>query len=56
MEDGKTQASSNELEVVQMLGIDTRVRVDLKGVVVVCRVLEETVEGVELEMDTSVRA
>ena len=47
MEDAETQAATDELEVVQVLGVDTRGGVDLEGIVVVCRVLEETVEGVE---------
>lgn len=47
VEDTETQASSNELEVVQMLRVNTRSRVDLQSVVVVCGVLEETVEGIE---------
>jgi hypothetical protein len=40
MEYPKTETSSDELEVVQMLWVDTRSRVDLKGIVVVGRVLE----------------
>lgn len=51
MENSKAQASTNEFEVVQMFRIDTRVRIDLQGVIVVCRVLEKTVEGVELNHD-----
>ena len=47
MEDTQTQAPTDELEIVQMLGIDTRRRVDLKGVVVVSGILKEAVEGVE---------
>lgn len=47
MEDAKTQASTNELEVVQMFRVDTWRRVDLKRVVIMRRVLEQTIEGVE---------
>ena len=47
MEYSQTDNTSNELEVVEMLGIDARMRVDLKSVVVVCGVLEKTVEWVE---------
>jgi len=47
VEDGQANDTSNELEVVEMFGIDPRVRVDLKGVVVVSRILEQTVEGIE---------
>lgn len=47
MEDRKTDHTADELEVVEMLWIDARVRVDLEGVVVVRRVLEQTVERIE---------
>lgn len=47
MEDAQAEATANELEVVQMLRIDARRRVDLEGVVVVRGVFEQTVEGVE---------
>lgn len=47
MENCQSDNSSNELEVVQMFGIDAGVRVDLKGVIIVCGVLKKTIEGVE---------
>ena len=47
MKNGEADHASNELEVIEMLRIDTRVRIDLKGVVVVGRVFKETVEGVK---------
>jgi hypothetical protein len=47
MEDSQADNSANELEVVEMLWVDARVRVDLEGVVVVCGVLEQAIEGVE---------
>jgi hypothetical protein len=47
MENCQSDNSSNELEVVQMFGIDAGVRVDLKGVIIMCRVFKETIEGVE---------
>lgn len=47
MEDAQAQASADELEVIQMLGVDTRCWVNLKGIVVVGRILKETVERVE---------
>ena len=47
MEDSQTQASTNKLEVVQMLGVDARGRIDLKGIVVMGWVFKETVEGIE---------
>ena len=40
MEDPQTEAPPDELEVVQMLGVDTRGRVDLEGIVVVGGVFE----------------
>jgi hypothetical protein len=47
VEDSQTDNATNELEVSEMLRVDTGVWVDLEGVVVVSRVLEQTVEGVE---------
>lgn len=47
MEDTEPKTSTDELEVVQVLGVDARRRVDLKGIVVMRRVLEQAVEGVE---------
>ena len=47
MENCKADYTSNELEVVEMLWIDARVWIDLKGVVVVSGVFEKTVEGVK---------
>lgn len=47
VEDAEAQAPTNELEVVQVLGVDARRRVDLERVVVVRGVLKQTVEGVE---------
>lgn len=47
VEDGQTDDTANELEVSKMLRVDARVRVYLESVVVVCRVLEQAIEGVE---------
>lgn len=47
VEDTQAQASADELEVIQVLGVDTRCRVDLKSVVVMGGILEETVKGVK---------
>ena len=47
MEDSETQASANEFEIIQMLGVNARGRVDLERVVVVRGVLEQAVEGIE---------
>lgn len=40
VEDAQAETPSNELEVVQMLGIDTRSGIDLEGIVVVGGVFE----------------
>ena len=48
MEDGKSKDATNELEVVQVLWVDAGVGINLQRVVVVRRVLEKTVEGIEL--------
>ena len=47
MEDAETQAATDALEVVLVVGVEAGRRVNLEGVVVVRRVLEQTVEGVE---------
>jgi hypothetical protein len=47
VENGKTDNTSDELEVVQMFRVNAGVRVDLQGVVVVCGVFEKTVERIE---------
>lgn len=47
MENGQTNDPTNEFEVVQMLRVDTRVRVDLEGIVIVGRVFKQAVEGIE---------
>ena len=47
MEDAQSQATANELEVVEMFWVDTRRWVNLEGIVVVCGVLEQAIEGVE---------
>ena len=47
MEDGQADHSSDEFEIVQMFGIDARVRIDLKSIVVVGRVFEKAVERIE---------
>jgi hypothetical protein len=47
VEDGQADDPPNELEVVEVLWVHTRRRGDLKGVVVVRRVLEQAVERVE---------
>lgn len=47
VENGQANHPTDELEVVQVLGVDAGVGVDLQGVVIVGGVFEETVEGVE---------
>lgn len=47
MEDRQTNHSTNEFEVVEMFRIDTGVRVDLKGIVVMSGVFEQAVERVK---------
>jgi alkyl hydroperoxide reductase subunit AhpF len=47
VENCKTDNTTNKLEIVKMLGVDTRVRVDLEGIVVMCGIFEETIERVE---------
>lgn len=47
VENSKTDYPSNKLKVAKMLGVDSRVRVYLQGVIVNGRVFEKTVEGVE---------
>jgi hypothetical protein len=47
MENSQADNPSNEFEIVEMFRIDTRMRVDLKGIVVMGRVLKQAVERVE---------
>lgn len=47
VENRQAYDSTNEFEVVEMFGIDSGVRIYLKGVVVVRGVFEETVERIE---------
>lgn len=47
MEYGKSNDSADELEVVEMLRINPRMRVDLKRVVIVSGIFKQAIEGVE---------
>lgn len=47
MEYRQSHDSANELEVSQVLGIDPGHPVDLKGVIVMCRILEEPIRRIE---------
>lgn len=47
MENGETEATSDELEIVQVFWVDTRCWIDLKGIVVRGRVLKQAVKRVE---------
>lgn len=47
MENGQTDYSSNKPEIVKMFRIDSRVRVYLKGVIVMGRILEQAIERIK---------
>lgn len=47
MIDSKTDDSTNKFKVSEVLRIDPRMWVDLQRIIVVCAVLEETVERIE---------
>lgn len=47
VEDSQTNHSADELEVIEMLGVHARVRINLQGIIIVGRVFEETVERIE---------
>ena len=47
MENGQSHHTTNKFEIIQMLRVHTRVRVDLQGIIIVGGVFEETVEGVK---------
>jgi hypothetical protein len=47
VEDAEPKTPSDELEVVEMLWVHTRRRVDLQSIVVVGRVFEQAVERIE---------
>lgn len=47
VEDCQADNSANELEVIEVLWVDTRVGINLQGIIIVGGVFEETVEGVE---------
>jgi hypothetical protein len=47
MEDRKADNTADELEVIEMLGVDARVRINLQGIIIVGGVFEKAVEGVE---------
>ena len=47
MEYCQTYYSANKLEVVQVLRVDTRRRIDLEGIVIMSGIFEETVEGIK---------
>ena len=46
MENGKADTTADKLEIVQVLGINARCGIDLEGIVVLGRVLEQKAEGV----------
>ena len=47
VEDGQSYNPTDELEIIQMFGVDARVGVDLEGIVVVGGVFEKTIKGVK---------
>ena len=47
VEDSQAHHSPDKLEVVEMFWVDARVRVDLESVVVVRRIFEQAVKGIE---------
>ena len=47
MKNGQAHNSSNKLEIDKMLGVDARMRIDLESVIVMGRVLEQTIERIK---------
>ncbi len=47
MENGQPHYSANKLKVIQVLWVYPRVRVDLQRIIVMCRVLKETIKWIE---------
>lgn len=47
MENGQSNNTTNKFEVAQVLRIDSRMWVDLQRIIVVCRIFEQAIEGVE---------
>lgn len=47
MEYGKADDAANKFEVVEMLGVNTGMRINLQCVVIVCGVFEQTVKWIE---------
>lgn len=47
MEDGETNNSTDEFEVVEMFRVDAGVRINLEGIIVVGGVLEQAIERIE---------
>ena len=50
VEDAQAQDASDELEIVEVLGVDTRGGIDLQHVIVMCQIFEKTVKWVEYLM------
>lgn len=47
VENRQTNHTADEFEVIEMLRVDARVRINLQGIIIVSGVFEEAVEGVE---------
>lgn len=48
MENRKSETAPDELEVIQVLGVDSGMRIDLERVVVMCGIFEQAIERIEL--------
>lgn len=47
MENGQTHHPANEFEVIEMLGIDPRMRIDLQCIIVVRRIFKQAIERIK---------
>lgn len=47
MEDSEPNYTTDESEEIEMFRIDTGMRIDLKGVVIMRRIFEKAIEGIE---------
>ena len=47
MEDGQADNTADKLEVIEVLWVDTRMGINLQGIIIVGGVFEKAVEGVE---------
>lgn len=47
MKNSQTDHTADELEVIEVLGVNARVRINLQGIIIVGGIFEQTVEGIE---------